>query len=375
MFMYQIKSQVFSTENNDDTLRLGSIFFLDLPFRIATGKTTKFLDKFEHHESEIFVFNKIPNYKVGVPIKNAKKREETYKYRCSRIVVLLEDRRVDKENLTSLKQQVLQGETPDIPHEKNKSKHTNIAINVIERLLISLYSLFPTAISGPTGNFSPMTNSSFHECLTIHMRFFAIGSEAISTKSLWDLSFEHSSFSSFSKWSSIGYEKNLTLAQKNKIQKFLNEKLNNHFYYEIKYRARAFAHYEDSRSALLWEIIALECVTNDIYHQWFDGRTKQGEIKPKKASELRERVSHSLQLYDMVQLLCFALLPPRLRPKVEQVDQALKAITIRNKITHSLRTKDGNFHSRKLSTKDLSEARKSIIELTNYLGRIAEKST
>ncbi len=350
-------------------LRFASIYILDLPFRISTGKIAQFTDVFQDYQAEIWIFNKIPVYNPASSMPGNGIRSGLWKDRCSRILVFLEDKRPIQDPLKPIKQKFEIGESPELPQ---KPESEFIARNIIDRLLISISTIYPYCISGPKGDCHFITPDNILDWLAFKLRFLIEGTGPIEKEFLWELAFENSCGQPSSGWV-WSDPKNLQKTQKRAVQRFLTEKLDQHYYYELRYRARNFSVNGDDRSALLWDVIALETITEQIYKKWFDEVFLSNGSLTSKKKELKKDISKSLMLYNLLQFLCYSVLPQKSRAPDQIVEKALEAIKVRNKITHSVRTKDGNYHSKILTCRELNDARKDILKLMEYLMAFVEK--
>lgn len=221
-------------------------------------------------------------------------------------------------------------------------------------------------ISGPKGGFYEISINEFFEWLTLGCRVLIEGSSSIREQDIWKISLGELRVRQGWSWS--GGIENITETERKEIQSFFDIHLDKYFSHELCFRTRQSAFRYDYRSALLWDVIALETLINLIYNNWFDNVViQENKNIPNRANKLRDNIARDLELTSIVQLISYVAIPKEKQPSDEVIQKAVKAISVRNKITHSLRSKTGEYHSQIINNNELVEARKAIRELTKIL--------
>lgn len=374
-----LKNRISLGPENREDIGFASIYYL--PFRFEIGKIIKYNCSFGKNIIDIWIYNEVSS---DLPdsqsfLEAIKPLDSGLNRLTSKLLIHFKNPTIENEDFTKIVECVKTNQTQS---EIEETYTYLVAISALDRLMIACNGASPHMFSGRMYEKIPI-EELFNEFLHSEYIIISPKGSSLSTKQAETiLSSVPTRRQRLDSWTRSVQMENDEVIQD--VQEILTKYLDRMLLYELLFEANCKARAQDWRSAFIQMAMAFESAIWLILD--FEFRKKILKVKDSLTDDTEKKIltekyiETSINKFGMnlgVTLLTttlpFLFFDGDEILKPNEIKDAIKAISIRNKLVHSKKTKGGDYHWSVYGSKDLTESYRTLNKLTLKLAGLIRK--
>lgn len=360
---------------------IGIAYICYLPFRLQTGKITKYDCSFGRNAIDIWVYNEISSVPSDpdTALLDVLKPDMNLTRLTSKLMIHFKNPMVEDEDFDKIVAWVRTGQQQSTNTIRNIFQ-ASVALN---RLLVAC-----NAASHETFGGEEFKKISVHELLIeglLVAEDIIIASEGFSfskQEAEGILSSIQTMNVRLSRWRGLAQTVSEEIRQE--VQQILSKYLDHMLFYELLFEAKSKAIIEDSRGALIQAAMAFENAIWLILEFEFEKKflevrdsledeSERAILSKNHIKDTIEDFGREIGLYRLIQTLPYLFFNDNEMLKPTEIKDAVSAITARNKLIHSKKTRSDDYFWSTWSQELLSKHYSALYKLTLKLAPLIKK--
>ena len=357
---------------------IGIAYICYLPFRLEIGKIAEFDCSFGKKTIDIWIYNEI----LSIP-ENSKdllellKPDHKLERFTSKLMIHFKNPIIENEDFEKI---INWAQTKEV-QSTNLRKNIFDASIALNRLLISCNAVSPHMFGGEIfkkiSYLDLIFTYTISENIIISDKDITISSEDVEIL-LSSLPIQNTGLNTWIGHSKVNGELN------QEIQECLIKYLDKMLFYELLYEAKSKAKIVDWRGALIQAAMALEnaiwlIMEYFIYNKFMEvkssleSESEKMVLTDKYIRDIIDNFGRELGISMLIRILPYLFFNENEMIKPTMINKAVSAISTRNKLIHSKKTKSDEYYWSDLELKDLSNHYSTLYNLTIELAPFIKK--
>ncbi len=343
-------------------------YLISLPFRIDLGRLSKFEYSNKTEEFDVWIYNKLSSNTRSDETRNS------IDY-ASKILVHCRKLHLNEMGFKVLLQSVKDNDPITTAMFDNERSVLLSVAKVINKVLAACNAVNEALITGNIVKAIDELDLTSERLCYADITIISPEDAHLSEGEAERIITKYAATLKLRSWSFISRSFFGDIEQVKKV--FVN--LDRLLYFELLFEARAKAEQLDFKGALIQTVIALDhlmWLILDIFlgdkiqtvKQNLRSKEEQTILSNNKVNRLIEELSRVLGTTLLVQTIPYLFFSDSQRPTPSKIDDAVKAISFRNKLIHSKKTPSGKYYWQTAETDVASKHYRKLYEFTYLLG-------